>query len=100
MSQNSGLRQFFGGLRFCRILFHIYPIGPVWGLTLGSYSFIAIFCHIYRPLTLISPRLGALSEVGGVRAPAHPYREIVFVFVHVCVRAGGRAGVQEISEWM
>ena len=34
-----------------------------------------------------------ISEVGGVRAPAHPNREIVFVFVfaRACVRAGGRS---------
>ena len=38
----------------------------------------------------------AISEVGGVRAPAHPNREIVFVFVRACVRAGGRAG----DQWM
>jgi len=30
--------------------------------------------------------------VGGMRAPARPNREIVFVFVRACVRAGERAG--------
>jgi len=49
----------------------------------GVYAYTHIYIYIYIYIYI--------SEVGGVRAPAHPNREIVFVFVCACVRSGGRA---------
>ena len=38
MAENRGFCRFWGGWGFCRIFSYIYPIGPVWGLLLGSYK--------------------------------------------------------------
>jgi hypothetical protein len=51
----------------------------------------SLSCMIYYIYIYIQYSYMYVSEVGGVRAPAHPNREIVFVFVRACVQAGGRA---------
>jgi len=89
-------RNTFGGLLGVPVMplcFHRMLLDPLWNVSDHFWWIPGVpRDDFWSPLpSFVDP---CCSEVGEVRAPAHPNREIVFALVRACVRAGGRAGDQ------